>query len=164
MSTTLEAKEQSSANDRDTTVDELQFATFYVGDILLGVDIRQVQEINRQLDVTEVPQSPDHIRGVINLRGEVTTVADLRKILGLPPGEITRDGRNLIVTSQGESIGFLVDRISDILTLRGDQISPPPSNVDGVAGRFFSGVHTMESEIVVILDIEETLSDRNREE
>ena len=164
MSTTLTAEHDSAVGEREAGGAELQFATFYVGNILLGVDIRQVQEINRQLNVTEVPQSPDHIRGVINLRGEVTSVADLRKILGLPPGEISRDGRNLIVTSQGESIGFLVDQISDILTLRSDQISPPPSNVDGIAGRFFSGVHTMDSEIVVILDIEETLSDRAREE
>ncbi len=163
MSTTLVA-EHDTVDEYEVGNAELQFATFYVGDILLGVDIRQVQEINRQLTVTEVPQSPDYIRGVINLRGEVTTVADLRKILGLPPSEITREGRNLIVTSQGESIGFLVDRLSDILTLRNDQISPPPTNVDGIAGRFFTGVHTMESEIVVILDIEEALNERNREE
>jgi purine-binding chemotaxis protein CheW len=161
---TVASEHESGATEHETSASEQQFATFYVGNILLGVDICQVQEINRQLNVTEVPQSPDHIRGVINLRGEVTTVADLRKILGLPSGEITRDGRNLIVTSQGESIGFLVDRISDILTLRSDQISPPPSNVDGISGRFFTGVHTMDSEIVVLLDIEEALSDRNREE
>lgn len=171
MSTTLVAENEADvaqyeavASEHETGTTEMQFATFYVGDMLLGVDIQQVQEINRQLNVTEVPQSPDHIRGVINLRGEVTTVADLRKILGLPPGEVTREGRNLIVTSQGESIGFLVDRISDILTLRMDQIDPPPTNVDGVAARFFSGVHSMESEILVILNIEEALSDRNRDE
>ena len=164
MSTTLVAEKKAVTSERGTGTAEMQFATFYVGDMLLGVDIQQVQEINRQLNVTEVPHSPVHIRGVINLRGEVTTVVDLRKILGLPPGEVTREGRNLIVTSQGESIGFLVDRISDILTLRSDQTDPPPTNVDGVAARFFSGVHSMESEILVILNIEEALSDRNREE
>ena len=158
MSATLTA-------DREVTTTSVnQYATFYVGKLLLGVDIRQVQEINRQLDVTEVPHSPDYIRGVINLRGEVTTVADLRRILGLPREEFTRDSRNLIVTSQGESIGFLVDRISDILTLRSDQINPPPRNIEGVEGRFFSGVHTLDSEIVVILNIEEVLNDRIREE
>ena len=164
MSTTLVADHETVARERDMETTEMQFATFYVGDMLLGVDIQQVQEINRQLNVTEVPHSPVHIRGVINLRGEVTTVADLRKILGLPPGEVTHEGRNLIVTSQGESIGFLVDRISDILTLRSDQTDPPPTNVDGVAARFFSSVHSMESEILVILNIEEALSDRNRDE
>ena len=100
-----------------TDVDEHQYATFYVGDLLLGVDIRQVQEINRQLDVTKVPQAPKCVRGVINLRGEVTTVIDLRTILGIEQAEVTRASRNLIVNSEGESIGLLVDRISDILNL-----------------------------------------------
>ena len=105
MSTTLET-------EQDATATELQLATFYVGDILLGVDIRQVQEINRQLGVTEVPHSSNFVRGVINLRGDVATVIDLRTILGLPSAEVTRESRNLIVHSQEESIGFLVDRIS----------------------------------------------------
>jgi purine-binding chemotaxis protein CheW len=154
----------NSLVEAPTLVVEEQFATFYVGNILLGVDIRQVQEINRQLEVTHVPHAPRCVRGVINLRGEVTTVVDLRTVLGLSSAKVTRETRNLIVHSQGESIGFLVDRISDILTLKSDQISPPPSNIDGIQGRFFEGVHTLESEILVILDIEEALSQRNGED
>lgn len=147
---------------RTTGTSDLQFATFYVGDLLLGVDIRQVQEINHQLDVTPVPRSPDHVRGVINLRGEVATVVDLRRVLGLEPAEATRESRNLIVHWQDESIGLWVDRIADILTVSASEISPPPSNVDGVDGRFFQGVYTMESEIVVILNIEQVFTDRER--
>ncbi len=139
---------------------EEQYATFYVGNLLLGVDIRQVQEINRQLDVTNVPQAPDCVRGVINLRGEVTTVIDLRTILGMEQAEVTRTSRNLIVNSNGESVGFLVDRISDILTLRNDQIGPPPTNIDGVQGRYIFGVHTLEKEILVLLNVEEALAVR----
>lgn len=137
-----------------------QFATFYVGDLLLGVDIRQVQEINRQLEVTPVPGAPPFVRGVINLRGEVATVINLRTVLGLPRVEVTRETRNLIVHSQGEAIGLLVDKISDILTVRGDEISSPPSNLSGVDGRFFTGVYATETELVVLLDIEQALSDR----
>lgn len=144
-----------------TATDLLQFSTFYVGDLLLGVDIRLVQEINRQLDVTSVPGAPKHVRGVINLRGEVATVIDLRTVLGLPTAEDTRHTRNLIVHSQDEAIGLCVDRISDILTVRPDQISDPPSNVDGVDGRFFLGVHTLEKEICVLLNVEQVLNDRN---
>lgn len=143
---------------KGTVSQELQFATFYVGDILLGVEICQVQEINRQAAVTPVPHAPAYVRGVINLRGEVTTVVDLRTILGLPPAVVTRDSRNLIVNTQGESIGFLVDKISDILSLRSEQITPPPSNINGIQSRFFSGVHALESGIVVLLDVEEALS------
>jgi purine-binding chemotaxis protein CheW len=148
--------------DRLGTTAELQFATFYVGHMLLGVDIRVVQEINRQSEITQVPHAPDYVRGVINLRGDVATIVDLRSILGLPPSEASRQTRNLIVHHRGEAIGLLVDQISDILTLREDEISPPPTNVDGVDGRLMSGVCTLESEIVVLLDIDEVLSDSER--
>jgi len=150
MSITLEA-------EPDLLATELQLATFYVGDILLGVDICQVQEINRQLSVTEVPHAPNYVRGVINLRGDVATVLDLRTILGLPRADVTRDSRNLIVQSHGESIGFLIDRISDILTVQCDQISPPPTNVEGIDGALFKGVYTLETELLIILDVDAAL-------
>lgn len=155
MNATATTKEATTSNDR------VQFATFYVGELLMGVDIRLVQEINRQLEMTPVPNAPSHVRGVINLRGEVATVIDLRTVLGLPPAEQTRDTRNLIVHSQNEAIGLLVDRISDILTLYPDQVSEPPSNVDGVDGKFFLGVHTLEKEICVLLDVEQVLADHD---
>jgi len=139
---------------------ELQFVTFYVADIFLGIDIRQIREINRQLEPIRVPHSPDHILGVINLRGEVTTIADLRRILGLLPGELSREARNLIVNSQGESIGLQVDRVCDTLTIHSDQIRPVPGNVDRVAGRFLTGVHTTDSELLVILNVEAALGDQ----
>lgn len=151
----MEAVLQAGQED---AVTELQFATFYVGDILLGIDIRNVQEINRQLTVTEVPHSKDYVRGVINLRGDVATVIDLRTILGLPIAERTRDSRNLVVNSNGEAIGFWVDRISDIHTLSSDQISPPPTKVDGVDGSLFKGVFKLEKEMLIILNVEEVLS------
>lgn len=150
----------ATAAPKARTIDDVQqYATFYVGDLLLGVDIRLVQEINRQTDITSVPNAPPHVRGVINLRGEVATVIDLRTVLGLPPAESEIEARNLIVHSQGESIGLWVDHISDILTVGPDDIDLPPSNVDGVDGRFFLGVHTMEKEIVVLLNTEQVLTD-----
>ncbi len=148
MSQTLEA---------DTDVLVQQYATFYVGNLLLGVDIGQVQEINRQLDVTDVPQAPKCVRGVINLRGEVTTVIDLRTILGLEQTEVTDSSRNLIVNFKDETLGILVDRISDILAVRNDEINPPPTNVNGIQGKFFLGVHTLESEILVLLNLDAVL-------
>jgi purine-binding chemotaxis protein CheW len=153
-----------AAIDRTGATVELQFATFYVGHMLLGVDIRVVQEINRQSEITQVPHAPEYVRGVINLRGEVATVVDLRTILGLPKSSSSQQTRNLIVHHQGEAIGLLVDRISDILTLREDEISPPPTNVDGVDGRLMSGVCTLDTDIVVLLDIDEVLADSARQD
>lgn len=147
--------------DLANSTGECQYATFFVGELLLGVDIRQVQEINRQVDVTTVPNSPPHVRGVINLRGEVATVIDLRTVLGMPSAEATRDTRNLIVHSQGEAIGLWVDRISDILTVRPDEVTPTPANVDGVDGRFFRGVYTQDSNLIVLLNIEQVLADKD---
>ncbi len=135
-----------------------QYATFYVGDLLLGVDIHQVQEINRQLDVTSVPGAPDFVRGVINLRGDVATVVDLRTLLGLAETEKTRDTRNLIVHSGGEAIGLWVDRISDILEVSDHEINPTPTNLDGIDNRFFIGVYLLETELVVLLDIDQLLT------
>ncbi len=146
-------------NKQETSTSAKQYATFYVDRLLLGIDICQVQEITRELDVTVVPHSPAHVRGVINLRGDVATVIDLRQVLGLPPAKVTRDSRNMIVQSQKESIGLLVDRISDILTIREDEIGPAPVNLDGVEGRFFQGVHTMERDLLILLDIEAVLAD-----
>ena len=89
---------------------------------------------------------------------------DLRTILGLEQTEVTEDSRNLILNFQGETLGFLVDRISDILALRTDEINPAPSNVNGVQGKYFLGVHTLESEILVLLNLDEALSIKNLEE
>ena len=145
--------------NRESRTAPQQYATFYVGDILLGVDICAVQEINRQAEATRVPHAPEHIRGVINLRGDVATVVDLRNVLGLPRVEVTRDSRNLIVHSQDEAIGLLVDRVADIVAIAPEDISPSPANLNGVDGRFFRGVYATESAIIVLLDIEQALAD-----
>lgn len=136
---------------------ELQFATFYVGDLLLALPIDYVQEINRNLELTEVPHAPEHVRGVINLRGDVATVIDLRCVLGFHLAEITSQSRNLIVRSGDESIGLWVDRIADIISISSDSISPAPANISGTDGRYFKGVYRSDSEIVVILDVQEVL-------
>ncbi len=141
---------------------EVEFATFYVGDLHLGADILQVEEINRHLELTPVPQAPECVRGVINLRGEVVTVVDLRTILGLERIEITPKNRNVIVNSKGEQIGLLVDRIGDVVNASTDQIEPPPANLSGVDGRFFRGVYKLDGELLVILDIETALADENK--
>ena len=142
----------------ETTTAETEFVTFRVGDALMGVDIRQVEEINRHVEVTAVPHAPDYVRGVINLRGAVVTVVDLRRILGMPPAEITKQTRTVVVHSNDEQIGLLVDRIADVVKARTDEIDPPPANIAGVEGRFFKGVHKLETELLIILDIDAALA------
>jgi purine-binding chemotaxis protein CheW len=137
---------------------ELLLATFYVGDVLAGLDISNVQEVIRLIDTTPVPDAPEFVPGVMNLRGDVVTVIDLRRVLGLAPAEITPDSRNLVVQNNGELIGLRVDRIADILTIDVNDLSSPPTNVAGVDGRFIDGVYTTQSDIVVVLNLKEILA------
>lgn len=137
---------------------EVEYATFYVGEVLLGIPIREVQEINRNLDLTVVPHGPAAVRGVMNLRGEVVTVIDLRVVFGMRRGEVTRSSRNIVLTSGEEQISLLVDRIADVVTAREDKIESPPGNLSGIEDRFFSGVHRLENELLLIVDVEEVLS------
>jgi len=141
-----------------TSADEAEFVTFYVGNILIGADIRQVEEINRHVEVTVVPHAPDYVRGVINLRGAVVTVVDLRTILGLPTTELTGQTRTVVVRSKGEQIGLLIDRITDVVKARTVDIDRPPANIGGVEGRFFKGVHKLDAELLIILDIDAALA------
>jgi purine-binding chemotaxis protein CheW len=140
------------------TAGEVEFVTFHVGDLLIGVDIHQVEEINRLIDITPVPHAPRYVCGAVNLRGEVVTVVDLREILGLEKVEITQRTRTVVVNSKGEQIGLLVDRIADVIRVLPDEIDSPPANVGGIDGRFFKGVYKLENELLVILEVDTVLS------
>ncbi|MCP3994101.1 MAG: purine-binding chemotaxis protein CheW [bacterium] len=134
-----------------------EYVTFYVGDMLLGVEIAVVDEINRHVDVTPVPQAPRFVCGVVNLRGEVITYVDLYTILGLPPSKGDKATRTVIVRSLGERIGLMVDRIANVVKARPKEIAPVPPNLGGRDGRFFKGVYTMGRELLVVLDVEVAL-------
>lgn len=137
----------------------MELATFYIGDALCGIDILRIQEINRLLDVTWVPQAPTYVLGVLNLRGRIVTVIDLGKKLGLSPIRMNKDNRNIIVDAQDEQIGFLVDSISDVMLADTDKIEPAPANIGGVQGKFFKGVFKTDTSLIGVLDIHEALKD-----
>jgi purine-binding chemotaxis protein CheW len=151
MSTNTLARSVKSAG-------EVEFVSFYVGKLLIGIDIQHVEEINRQVDVTPVPQAPPHVRGVINLRGEVVTVVDLRKILDMGDTEVNQCSRTVVVNSGDEEIGLLVDRVADVVLVRSDQIDPPPANVSGIDGRFFKGVHKLNKTLLIVLDVDAAIA------
>ena len=132
--------------------ESIQLVTFQVGEIALGVEISRVQEINRHLDISEVPEASPMIHGVVNLRGEVVTVLDLHHIFGITPSSDREQQRNLIVNIGGERIGLLVDQVSDILTVKPTELSRRPSNVSAIDRQFIDSVYLREGEIVVVLD------------
>jgi purine-binding chemotaxis protein CheW len=149
---TLEATHVASPTET------LELATFYVGDLLVGADIRQVEEINRQMDVTPLPHVPSFVLGVMNLRGNVVTVVDLRTILGMPPSDSSRRSHNVIVRHDGERIGLAVDRIADVVHAPLNAIDELPANFDAVDSRFLQGVYAMDDGLLLVLDVQEALS------
>lgn len=140
---------------------QTQLATFYLGELCLAVEIGQIQEIMRGVTITRVPDAPPEVSGVINLRGEVATIIDLRRVLGLSQADKGRAARVLIVRSNDESIGLQVDRVADITTVEDADVLPAPPNVGRVDGRYIRGVCPRESEIMVVLDLDEVLSSRS---
>jgi len=152
-----------------------QYSTFRLGDRMFGLDIVLIREINRILDITPVPHSHSHIRGLINLRGQIVTILDLGVRLGLPSREITDESHNIILKTTSELaatrltngqhivtstdlVGFLVDAIGDVVEADEATIEPPSANVSGEEGRFLSGVIKTEGGLLVLLDLQEVLS------
>jgi len=128
-----------------------------VGNIRCGLPITQIQEINKQIVMTPVHHAPAYVRGVINLRGQIVTVVDLRVKFGLPPLELDEDRCIVVVRWSGESIGLLADRIQDIVVADAADILDPPANICGVTGAFFSGIYPMEQGLVAFLRLPELL-------
>jgi purine-binding chemotaxis protein CheW len=146
------------AINKSARAGEVEFVTFYVGNLLIGVDIHNVEEINRQVEVTPVPQAPPHVRGVINLRGEVVTVVDLCKVLEMGQTEINQHTRTVVVNSGNEEIGLLVDRVADVVLTRSELMEPPPANVSGVDGRFFKGLYKLDNSLLIVLDVDAAIA------
>ncbi len=145
--------------EQSTGPEVLEFATFYIGDALCGIDILRIQEINKQVKVTWTPQGPDYVLGVLNLRGRIVTVIDLGRKLGLSPIESGKNNRNIIVESQDEHIGLMVDSISDVLIAESDRIEAAPANIGGLQGSFFDGVYKTERNLIGILNVDDVLKE-----
>ncbi len=136
----------------------VELATFYVGDALCGMNILQIQEINKLMMMTKVPQAPDFVLGILNLRGQIVTVIDLGKKLGMGETDMSLELRNVIVNSTGSSVGLLVKKIGDVVAVNLTNKEQPPANMSGIQGKFFTGVYKKENGLIGILDINKVLS------
>ncbi len=146
-------------NNQNDSVNQnlVELSTFFVGDALCGMDILKIQEINKLIDMTTVPQAPSYVLGILNLRGQIITSIDLSKKLGLGTTNLSHDPRNIIVNSKGEHIGLLVKKISDVVQADTTKFEPPPSNMAGIQGNFFTGVYKTKDKLIGILDVDKVL-------
>ncbi len=144
---------------KESISEDLEFSTFHVGGAICGINILSIQEINKNFEITRVPQASDYIEGILNLRGRIVTIIDLGKKLGLSPVNKDKENRNIIVNSEDELIGLLVDAISDVVLAKQEDIEPAPSNIGGVKGKYFQGVLKTEKQLIGILNIDEVLKE-----
>jgi len=151
-----------------------QFTTFFLGENLFGIDVLLVREINRHLDITNVTPAPDFVVGLMNLRGQIVAVTDLGIRLGLEKRVIGKETCCIVLKTEADlatlrsegmvseatskdTIGLIVDRISDMILVDESDIEPPPANLGGVDGRYLGGVIKQEGNLVALLRIEEIL-------
>lgn len=142
---------------------EMQLVVFELGDESYGVDISRVQDINRMQEITEIPHAPESVVGVINLRGRVIPVIDLRKRFGLPDAVHTKDTRIVVVHLEGNLIGVIVDAVSQVLRIPADIVEPPSPVLAGVDSRYLRGIAKLDDRLVILLDLDFVLSRREQE-
>ncbi|MDW8037856.1 MAG: chemotaxis protein CheW [Thermoguttaceae bacterium] len=162
MSTVLDevrAAETSQSEGSGT----LQLVSFHLADEEYAVEITKVREIILLSEITRVPQTPDYVRGLINLRSMVIPVIDLRRRFGLPPGEQTSESRIMVVDVRGKTIGIVVDAVDEVLRVSRDKIAPPPPTVVGPGREYLRGLVKLEGRLLIFLDIDQILRQEDQE-
>ena len=131
-----------------------QFCTFYLDELLFGVDLRSVQEVIRFLRMTRVPLAAEVVSGLINLRGQIVTAVDLRRRLGLQARAEETLPMNVVVRSTDGAVSLLVDEIGDVVEVEESTFEPPPETLLGALRTMILGVHKLNDRLMHVLDVE----------
>lgn len=134
-----------------------QFVEFKIGEEIYGVDILKVKTIERMMPITRVPKAPSFVEGVINLRGEIVPVIDLKKRFDLPPGKTTENTRIIIVNVNDITVGMIVDSATEVIQLSQDAIEPAPTITTGIDSDYIEGVGKMGDKLLILLNLAKVL-------
>ncbi len=140
-----------------------QLVSFVVENEEFGVDILKVQEIIRTVDITRVPKSPGFVEGVINLRGKIVPVIDLRKRFGIEKKPYDNETRIVVVELPDKVVGFLVDRVKEVIRVEKSVIEPPPELATNANANYITGVAKLQDRLLILLDLEKVLSAQEQE-
>lgn len=152
--------------DRDVaqTLGSRQYVIFSLADEHYGVDIFQVREIIRVPQITQIPGAPSYVRGVINLRGGVIPVIDLRQRFGMETGPGV-DERRIVVAELGEqTVGMVVDGVSEVIEIDGAQIEPPSPFIMSTHAQAIEGIAKVRDRLIILLSLEALLSGQEKEQ
>lgn len=136
----------------------LQYCTFCLGDLYLGIEVLQVQEVIRWQQVTRVPLAPATVTGLINLRGQIVTAVDLRLRLGLPARDSDRQPMNVVVRTDEGAVSLLVDEIGDVIEPTAASFEAPPETLPPAARGLIRGIYKLPGRLMLVLDTEQVLS------
>jgi len=153
------AQQQENIDDK-----EIQWVTFHIDNEVYGITVMQVMEVLRYVDLTPVPGAPDYVLGIINLRGNVVTVIDTRKRFALPSKEVDDLTRIVIIESEGQVLGMLVDCVAEVVYLRESEIEMAPNVGNEESSRFIQGVHSKGDSLLILVDVNKLLTGEEWEE
>ena len=142
---------------------EKQYVIFKLGNEEYGVDIMNVKEISEYKQSVKVPNTPKFVDGIINLRGDITPIVNLKKRFDLDDKEVNSDTRIIVISIRNKQVGFVVDEASQVLRIREEDIEPAPDLVAGVDKKYITGVGKLQDKIVLLLDLEYILTDDEKD-
>jgi len=152
--------EPSSSNKNDSDEDTiLQWVTFRLANETYGINVMEVQEVLRFSDIAPVPGAPTYVLGIINLRGNVVTVIDTCQRFGLPPIEITENTRVVIIETDHQVIGILVDAVAEVVYLKRSDIDSTPNVGNDDSAKFIQGVTHREGQLLILVDLNKLLGE-----
>ena len=149
----------ASNSSNKATEDALRWVTFRLENEKYGINVMQVQEVLRITEIAPVPGAPSYVLGIINLRGNVVTVIDTRSRFGLPSVENDDSSRVVIIESEEQVVGILVDSVAEVVDLKAEDIETAPNVGTEESAKFIQGVASHDSELLILVDLNKLLSD-----
>ena len=150
-------KQKKQINEPEKTVDDVvQLVGFIIGNEEYAIPILSIQEIIKPIEYTRVPQVPDYVMGVFNLRGDVIPLINLRKKFNLQSENQTDDTRYMVLRGEDNIAGFMIDRLTKAISIKKDRIDPPPETIHSDGGMIY-GIGKQESSMITILRVEALL-------
>lgn len=146
-------------SQRQADAGTIQVVSFRLANEEYGIEITKVQEIILVGEITRVPQTSPHIKGLINLRSTVIPIVDLRLRFGMPEEAATDETRIMVMNVGGKTTGIIVDAVSEVLRISTEQLAPPPPTVSGLGRDYLTGLAKLEKRLLILLDVDRLLSD-----
>jgi purine-binding chemotaxis protein CheW len=151
--------DRNSSNKAVNSDEVLQWVTYKLGEETYGINVMQVQEVLRHTEIAPVPGAPDYVLGIINLRGNVVTVIDTRSRFGLPSSDISDNTRIVIIESDEQVVGILVDSVAEVVYLRSSEIDSAPNVGTEESAKFIQGVSNRDGQLLILVDLNKLLND-----